>query len=93
MTNQRDERGFEAWAMLTMAMVISDQEKHDESKKWYLRTLQQATNLSMQPLVAHCHAGLADVNMHIGDKNASELEKSKSIKLYQDLGMDFWLSY
>ena len=93
MTNQRDERGFEAWAMLTMAMVMSAQEKHDESKKWYLRTLQQATNLSMQPLVAHCHAGLADVNMHIGDKNASELEKSKSIKLYQDLGMDFWLSY
>ncbi|MGI9568220.1 MAG: tetratricopeptide repeat protein, partial [Desulfobulbia bacterium] len=93
MTDQRDERGFEAWAMLIMAMVKSAQEKHDESKEWYLRTLQQATNLSMQPLVAHCHAGLADVNMHIGDKNASELEKSKSIKLYQDLGMDFWLSY
>jgi hypothetical protein len=46
----------------------------------------------MQPLVAHCHAGLADANLYLGNNDSSELEKTKSIKLYQDLGMEYWLS-
>lgn len=92
MTGERYERGFESWAMLVMAMVKAAEKKHDESKEWYLRTLQTANSLSMQPLVAHCHSGLADTNLHLGDNDSSELEKAKSIKLYRDLGMEYWLS-
>ena len=92
MARKRDERGFEAWSMLVMAMVKIDEEKPSESKEWYLRTLQQATNLSMRPLVAHCHNGIAIAHLMLGDMEAAELANETAIDLYKSLGMTFWLA-
>jgi class 3 adenylate cyclase/tetratricopeptide (TPR) repeat protein len=60
LSDKREERGFEAWAMLVMAGINDAAERLEEAKQWYRRALQQASNLSMRPLVAHCHKGLAN---------------------------------
>jgi class 3 adenylate cyclase/tetratricopeptide (TPR) repeat protein len=51
LSDKREERGFEAWAMLVMAGINDAAERLEEAKQWYRRALQQASNLSMRPLV------------------------------------------
>jgi class 3 adenylate cyclase/tetratricopeptide (TPR) repeat protein len=91
LANEREERGFEAWAMLVMAGINDTAERPQEATQWYQRALQQASDLSMRPLVAHCHKGLANSYFHLGNKKEAQLEKKKAHELYRSLGMMYWL--
>lgn len=91
MTDKRNDRGLEAWAMLVMAMVKDSEEMYKELKEWYLRALQQGTNLSMQPLVAHCHKGLSNSYLRVGNKEGAEIENKTALELYRSLGLTYWL--
>jgi tetratricopeptide (TPR) repeat protein len=92
LSDKRDERGFEAWAMLVMAGINDAAERLEEAKQWYQRALKQASNLSMRPLVAHCHKGLANSYFRLGKKKEAQLENKTALEMYRSLGMTYWLN-
>ena len=91
-SDKRGERGFEAWAMLVMAGIKNAAQRPEEAKNWYQRALQQASDLSMRPLVAHCHQGLADSHLHLGNEKQAQLENKTAVEMYHSLGMTYWQS-
>ena len=91
LSDKREERGFEAWAMLVKAGINDAAEQFEEAAQWYRSALQQASNLSMRPLVAHCHKGLANSYLHLGNKKEAQLENEMALEIYHSLGMTYWL--
>jgi class 3 adenylate cyclase/tetratricopeptide (TPR) repeat protein len=91
LADKREERGFEAWAMLVMAGINDAAERLEEAKQWYRRALQQASNLSMRPLVAHCHKGLSNCYLSLGNEKEAQLENKIALEIYRSLGMTHWL--
>jgi class 3 adenylate cyclase/tetratricopeptide (TPR) repeat protein len=91
LSDKREERGFEAWAMLVMAGINYAAERFEEAKQWYRRALKQASDLSMRPLVAHCHKGLSNSYFCLGNENEAQLESKIALETYRSLGMTYWL--
>ena len=91
-SDQRGERGFEAWALLVMAGIKNAAQQHEEAINWNQRALQQASDLSMRPLVAHCHLGLAESYLHLGNEKQAQFENETALEMYQSLGMTYWQS-
>lgn len=89
--NEREERGFEAWAMLVMAGIHADAGRLEEATQWYGRALQQATDLSMRPLIGHCHNGLGHVYLRLGKERKAQSETKMALEIYRMLGMTYWL--
>ena len=91
LADKREERGSEAWAMLVMAGINDTAERFEEAEQWYRRALQQASNLSMRPLVAHCHKGLANSYLRLGNEKEAQLENKTALEIYRSVGMTYWL--
>jgi class 3 adenylate cyclase/tetratricopeptide (TPR) repeat protein len=91
LATESEERGFESWAMLVMARINSDTDRIEDAKQWCLRALKQATDLSMRPLVAHCHQGLGDVHLRLGEKNEAQSEFDTAREMYRTLGMTYFM--
>jgi tetratricopeptide (TPR) repeat protein len=91
LSNKREERGFEAWALLVMARINHAAERFEEAGQWYRRALEQASNLSMRPLVAHCHAGLGYICLKTENREEAYSELATATELYRSMGMSFWL--
>ena len=89
--SSREERTLEAWAMLVMAEVNADMGWLEQAMHWYRRGLNQAAELSMLPLTAHCHMGLGQLYLkrEHGEEARSEIEAA--IDLYRSMGMSYWL--
>jgi tetratricopeptide (TPR) repeat protein len=92
LSDERGERGFEAWAMLVAAGIHADADRLEEAETWYRRALEQASGLSMRPLVAHCHKGLGDFYLKTENGEAARPELAAAIELYRSMDMDFWLT-
>jgi len=91
-SDQRGERGFEAWALLVMAGIKNAAQQHEEAINWNQRALQQASDLSMRTLVAHCHLGLAESYLDLGNVKQAQFENETALEMYQSLGMTYWQS-
>ena len=88
---EREERGFEAWAMLVMAAIQADAGRLEEAIQWYGRALQQASDLLMRPLIAHCHKGLGDTYLRLGNEKEAQIKNKAALEIYRTLGMTYWL--
>ncbi len=91
LADEREERGFEGWAMLVMAGIHADAGRLEEAAQWYRRGLQQASDLSMRPLIAHCHRGLGNVCLRIGEEKEARSETKMALEMYRSMGMTYWL--
>jgi tetratricopeptide (TPR) repeat protein len=91
LSDEREERGFEAWAMLVMAGIKNAAGQPAEAVQLYRRALQQASDLSMRPLAAHCHKGLASSYLRLGNEKEAQSENETARKMYRSLGMTYWL--
>jgi class 3 adenylate cyclase/tetratricopeptide (TPR) repeat protein len=91
LAEEREERGFEVWAMFVMAGINADTGRIEEAEQWYRRALQQASNLSMRPLVAHCHKGLGDLYLKKESSEEARPELAAAIELYRSMDMSLWL--
>jgi class 3 adenylate cyclase/tetratricopeptide (TPR) repeat protein len=87
LASKSEERGFESWAMVVMARINADADRIEEARQWYQRTLKQASELSMRPLVAHCHQGLGDVHRRFGKNGAAQSAFDTAREMYRSLGM------
>ena len=45
----------------------------------------------MQPLIAHCHTGLARLSRTTGDLRAADAHFATAAALYREMGMAHWL--
>jgi class 3 adenylate cyclase/tetratricopeptide (TPR) repeat protein len=91
LAEEREERGFEAWAMFVMAGINAEAGRLQEAKQWYRRAFQQASSLSMRPLVAHCHKGLGDLHIKTESSEEARPELAAAIELYRSMDMNLWL--
>jgi hypothetical protein len=57
----------------------------------YKSALTLAEELGMQPLVAHCHTGLARLCRTTGDPGAADAHVATAAALYRAMGMAHWL--
>ena len=89
--SSREECTEEAWAMVVMAKVNADMGLLEQAIDWHQRALNQAAELSMLPLTAHCHMGLGQLYLKKGSSEEAHSELSAALDLYRSMGMSFWL--
>lgn len=79
--------------MLVMAGIKNEAVQMQEAQKWYQRALQRASDLSMGPLVAHCHKGLCDCYLGLENEKTAQLENKTALEMFRLLGMTYCLQY
>jgi class 3 adenylate cyclase/tetratricopeptide (TPR) repeat protein len=63
----------------------------EEAGAHYREAWALAKDLSMRPLVAHCHLGLGTLYRRTGDRAKAEEHLTTAATMYREMGMAFWL--
>jgi ATP/maltotriose-dependent transcriptional regulator MalT len=87
LADEREERGFEAWAKFVNAQINVDSGMPEVALHWYQHALRQASDLTMLPLVAHCHKGLGICHSGLGNEDQARAEHTSAVEMYGSLGM------
>jgi len=90
---QNGERGFAAWALYYLAKVQFDGGPEQVQKSWqsYRQAKEQAEELRMKPLLAHCQIGLGEAYARKGLSKEARSEIVAGIELYRSMDMAFWI--
>jgi class 3 adenylate cyclase/tetratricopeptide (TPR) repeat protein len=90
---QKGERGFAAWAHYYVAKIKSEErsEQMEQAFHPYLQAREQAKQLGMRPLLAHCHMGLGQLYLKRGRSEEARPELTAALDLYRSMGMSFWV--
>jgi len=90
---QNGGRGFGAWALYYMAKIQCDYgpDHMQQSIHSYGQAKEQAAELGMRPLLAHCHMGLGQLYLKGGRSEEARSELTAALDLYSSMGMSFWL--
>jgi tetratricopeptide (TPR) repeat protein len=93
LSQERKERGWEAWIWKLIGEVESHPDLFDSRKaeKSYLHALTIATALAMRPLAAHCHAGLGKLYKQAGQRKHAQEHLTVATTMFRELNMRFWL--
>jgi tetratricopeptide (TPR) repeat protein len=86
-------QGFGAWAFFVMAKIQSNcgTELMERAVESYHQAMDQAKELSMRPLLAHCHLGLGQLFRATGRIKEAQTPIQAAVDLYRSMGMNFWL--
>jgi tetratricopeptide (TPR) repeat protein len=89
------ERGFGAWALYTMAKIQASQGtgQMEQAIHSYHQAIDQAAELKMRPLLAHCHLGLGQLYLGNGRIEEARAEIEAAVDLYRSMDMGFWLPH
>jgi tetratricopeptide (TPR) repeat protein len=89
----RGERGVQAHAIRLLGEIASHSDPSDvePAEGHYRQALALADELSMRPLVAHCHLGLGKLYRRTGDRAKAEEHLGTASAMYREMGMGFWL--
>lgn len=91
LATEQKERGNEAYARRLLAEIgAASPSPSMHAQREFMAALTLATELGMQPLVAHCHAGLGRLAARRGDAVPAAEHFAKAASLYRTLGMHFW---
>jgi class 3 adenylate cyclase/tetratricopeptide (TPR) repeat protein len=90
---EHQERGREAYALRLLGDIAArcDPPHAEEAETHYREALALAEELSMRPLVAHCHHGLGTLYAKFGQREQARAELYTAIELYRAMEMTFWL--
>jgi class 3 adenylate cyclase/tetratricopeptide (TPR) repeat protein len=91
LAGERGERGHEAWAHLLLGKIASRREGADvaAAEAHYAASKALASELGMQPLVAHCHFGLGKRYGRAGQRPATE-HIGEAMEMFAEMGMRSW---
>jgi tetratricopeptide (TPR) repeat protein len=83
------ERGREAWILRLMAEIGRRRTPIEvqQTESQYRRAMDSAENLAMRPLTAHCHFGLGQMWVQIGQLDKALQELLTASDLYRSLNM------
>jgi tetratricopeptide (TPR) repeat protein len=93
LARQQKARGDEALALHQLGVVQAHANPPDavQAEAYYQQALALAEELSMRPLVAHCHLGLGRLYGQTGQRQQAHTELSIAVELYRAMDMTFWL--
>jgi tetratricopeptide (TPR) repeat protein len=93
LARQRKQRGNEARALYQLGAVSTHANPPDAAlaEAHYQQALALASELSMRPLVAHCHRGLGTLYAKLGQREQAREALTTAIELYHAVEMTFWL--
>jgi len=93
LARRHHERGHLAYALRLLAEVAGARGPRDrkEAERHYGEALAMAQDLSMRPLVAQCHLGLANLYRQAANASAATEHVADAIALFSDMAMPFWL--
>jgi len=92
LTRERGERGLEAWALWLLGEIASRRETPDVegAEGHYRGALALAAQVSLSPLIARCHDGLARLYRHDG-RAAADQHLATAVTMYREMDMKLWL--
>jgi len=92
LATEQKERGNVVYATRLFAAIrASEQPGSPEEAAHYREALQLARELGMRPLVAHCHAGLAQHYNRVSAGRQARRHHAAAAALYRAMGMRYWL--
>ena len=82
----------EAWGLKLLGDIRARElAESEQAGDAYQQGLVLATELSMRPLVAHCHFGLGKPYGKTNKGEQARNHLTSAITLYREMGMQFWL--
>jgi class 3 adenylate cyclase/tetratricopeptide (TPR) repeat protein len=93
LARERGERGDEAWALRLLGEIASHHSRPDvaTAEVHFAAAMAVASELGMQPLVAHCHLGLGKLYRRTGKQDQAREHLTTSTTMYREMDMRFWL--
>jgi predicted ATPase/class 3 adenylate cyclase len=87
------EHGYQAYALRLLGDIAARREppESEQAEAHYQQALALAEELSMRPLVAHCHLGIGQLYATSGRRAEARAALSTAIELYRAMEMTFWL--
>jgi tetratricopeptide (TPR) repeat protein len=87
------ERGHEAYAHRLLGEIAAHLDPPDveTGERHYRQALARANELSMRPLVAHCHLGLGTLHRRTDEREQAHEHLTTATTMYGEMGMSFWL--
>ncbi len=86
------QRGDEATALQLLAAALSARAVNPALPAGYFgEAVALATELSMRPLLAHCHLGLGKLYRRKGKRQEAQEHLGTAITMYREMGMTYWL--
>jgi tetratricopeptide (TPR) repeat protein len=86
-----NERGAHAWAEWVLGEIHSQSAGPEPAATHYRKSMELATFLEMQPLLAHCYLALANDYQRAGKGTQAHDHLARATDLYRTLEMPFWL--
>jgi len=90
LSRKHGERGDEAWSLRLTGEIAFQEGRAEGALNRFREAIELATKLGMQPLVAHCHLGLARVHRSTGHRAAAAEEQTIATAMFTTLGMRPW---
>jgi hypothetical protein len=86
-------RGSEAMRRQLLGQIAADRSSPDfgEAEEHYRAALGLASQLSMRPLIAHCHLGLGKLYRRTDKREWAREHLATAMAMYRDIGMTYWL--
>ena len=86
-------RGCQAWAFRLSGKItsVSDASAPEKAMGHYRDALTLASELGMQPLVAHCHLDLGKLHHRTGKQEQALQHLATATTMYREMGMTYWL--
>jgi tetratricopeptide (TPR) repeat protein len=93
LARRHQQRGYQVYALRLLGdIAVRREPPHIEAAETYYRqALTLADELSMRPLVAHCHCSLGTLYAKTGRREQAGAELTAAIELYRAMEMTFWL--
>ena len=92
-SHEHRQRGDEALALRLAGEIASRRESPDvgEAESRYHEGLALAAELSMRPLIAHCHLGLGKLFRRTAKREQAREHLFTATTMYREMGMTYWL--
>jgi tetratricopeptide (TPR) repeat protein len=86
---KQGERGHEAWALflLASAAAATGSPNAEDIEEAFGHAIHSARTLGMRPLLAQCHAGLADAYGRMGQPERAAEERALAQNIREEIGM------
>ena len=77
--------------MYVLGTIAAQSDASGKAEAHYGNARTLGDELSMRPLVAHCHLGLGKLYGRTGKREQAQEHLTTAITMYRDMGMTYWL--